>query len=122
MLQALNWSYHINDVIVSANKYLGFLKRNIPCEPRPTKLHANKALLLPKLECASIFQNPDQAYLITQVESLQNRAALFICHEYTPLSSIASLNTSLCVTTLQSRRQVSRLCFFHELYNSHHSS
>lgn len=58
-------------------------------------------LVLSELEYASFVWNPDQAYLITKLESLQNRAAQFIGRDYSLLTSVTSLKTSIGLNTLQ---------------------
>lgn len=114
----LTWTHHINYITNSANRALGFLRRNLTSAPTAIKLLAYKTFVLPKLEYASAVFDPHQANLTHSIESIQNRAARFILSVYSFRSSISALKTQLQLPSLESRRHISRLCLYHRFFYS----
>lgn len=112
----LNWSCHINHITNSANRALGYLRRNLVLTPPSIKLLAT--FVRPKLEYANAIFDPYQTYLINTLESVQNRAARFVLSDYSRYSSISALKAELNLHTLQSRRKIARLCLYHKLFHS----
>lgn len=112
----LTWNNHINHILASANRSLGFLKRNLRHAPARLRKLAYITLIRPKLEYAAAIWDPHQAYLINDLEALQNRAVRFIFSDYSPYTSVTELKNRAELVTLSHRRNISRLTLFHKLY------
>lgn len=115
----LTWHYHIDVILASANRSLGLIKHSLKNAPPYIRKLAYLTLVRPKIEYASAIWDPVQAYLIQNIESLQNRAVRFIFSDYSRHSSITALRDRAELEPLSHRRQVARLSLFHKLY--HHS-
>lgn len=112
----MTWNNHINHILASANRSLGFLKRNLRQAPAHLRKLAYTTLIRPKLEYASAIWDPHHSYLITDLEALQNRAVRFIFSDYSRHTSVTALKSRAELETLSHRRNISRLTLFHKLY------
>ena len=72
----LNWSNHVQQVSSSANRSLGFLKRNIRSKNPGIRQTAYKALVRPVLEYSSPVWSPHTQQNINKLEMTQRRAAI----------------------------------------------
>lgn len=116
----LSWHHHINVTLASANRSLGFLKRNLKHTPSHLRKLAYITLIRPKIEYASAIWDPDQDYIIENIEALQNRAVRFIFSDYSRHTSVTSLKLRAELELLSRRRKIARLSLLHKLY--HHTS
>lgn len=114
----LSWGDHIDHIAYSANRALGYVRRNIFMAPPSVKLLAYITIVRPKLEYASAVFDPHQTNHIKILESVQNRAARFIASDYSRYSSISNLKNQLKLPTLAFRRHIARLCLFHKFFHS----
>lgn len=113
----LTWQRHVELTLASANRSLGLLKRNLKLAPSQLKKIAFTTLIRPKLEYASAIWDPHQAYIISNIESLQNRATRFIYSDYSSFSSVTNFKNRAELVDLAIRRKWARLSLFHKLYN-----
>ena len=115
----LKWDTHIDRISASANKTIGFIRRNLrPCtvEARST---AYKALVRPTLEyCCSVW-DPYQKGHIKQLGMVQRRAARMVTKNYNWENSASKLMTDLKWENLSARRQTARLSVFHKALGGH---
>lgn len=116
MTPSLSWELHIDTICSEASRTLGYLRRNLKSAAIEIKKLAYLTFVRPKLEYASSIWHPSQAYLTTNLESIQNRAARFITSQYSPGTSITSLKQSISLPSLVSRRHIARLCLLHGAY------
>ena len=115
----LKWDTHIDRISASANKTIGFIRRNLrPCtvEARST---AYKALVRQTLEyCCSVW-DPYQKGHIKQLGMVQRRAARMVTKNYNWENSASKLMTDLKWENLSARRQTARLSVFHKALGGH---
>ena len=114
----LTWSFHINNIVNRASKILNFLRRNLYKCSQEVKTAAYISLVRPLMEYASIVWDPHQITYINSLERIQRRAARWTTSDYSRLSSVTAILQSLKWPTLELRRKVARLSFFHKImYN-----
>jgi hypothetical protein len=110
----LSWSTHIHNITSSANRSLGFIRRNLYSCPKSIKQTAYMALVRPLLEYSNSVWDPHQKELINKLEMIQKRAARFTTKTYDKTTSITQLIKDLEWDTLQNRRTANRLCILHK--------
>ena len=79
----LDWSQHVNNKIMKANRSLGFLRQNLSSCPEGVKEAAYKALVRPHVEYASSVWDPHLKKHFKQIEEVQRGAARFVKNCYT---------------------------------------
>lgn len=115
----LNWNSHINSITTSANRTLGFVKRNIASRSQAVRTLAYKTLVRPRLEyCASVW-DPSTATGTQRVEMIQRRAARYVLRRYHNTSSVTSMLDHLQWPTLAQRRCCLRLTLFYKINFGH---
>lgn len=112
----LSWDQHVTYVSNSANRLLGYLKRNFSSISSSLKLLLYKTLIRPKLEYAASIWDPHQEFLVTGVEAIQNRSARFILSNYHRTASVSYMKSTLFLPNLSLRRKILRLSLFHKIY------
>ena len=114
----LSWAEHISNTVSKVNKVLGLLRRNLySCSPF-VKETAYKLLVRLRLEyCSSIWDPYHQEYK-NKLESVQRRAARFVCNDLRRQSHVSDMLRDLNWKTLEDRRKISRLTL---LYKSVHN-
>ena len=105
----LSWAEHISNTVSKANKVLGLLRRNLnSCSPF-VKETAYKSLVRPRLEyCSSIWDPYHQEYK-NKLESVERRAARFVCRDIRRQSHVSDMLRDLNWKTLEDRRNIYRL-------------
>ncbi|KAK3109083.1 hypothetical protein FSP39_022693 [Pinctada imbricata] len=111
----LSWRTHIDRVTSTATKSLGFLRRNIRTNHPQLKSLAYKTVVRPQLEYATCVWDPYQATHINRIEMVQRRAARWVCHDYSPYSSVTSMLENLGWRSLELRRSDARLSMLYKI-------
>ena len=101
-----------------ANRTLGFLRRNLRKCPESVKNQAYTTLIRPCLEYCSSVWDPHTQKHVKDIEGIQHRAARFVkgCYVHTP-GTVTKLLKELEWSTLQQRRQMSRLTMMYKIIN-----
>ena len=111
----MSWENHIDTITASANRSLGFLRRNLKYAPQKLKLNAYTALVRSKLEYGATIWDPHLAKHIDQIEKIQRRAARFILNDYKRESSVTSMLKKLNLIPLAERRRNLRVRFMDKI-------
>ena len=106
------WRNHINRITASANKQLGFIRRNLYSCTKEIKQTAYLALVRPLTEYASSVWDPYHKDLILKLEMIQRRAARFVSNDYRKTSSVTAMLQELDWVSLEDRRTANRICIF----------
>jgi len=114
----LSFNTHIDNITQKANQTLGFLRRNPKVHSPELKSTAYKTLVRPQLEYSSSVWSPHAAARIEQLESVQRRAARWAKHDFSRLSSVTDMLTSLNWRRLDLRRIDQRLVMFHNILHN----
>ena len=94
---------------------------------RMAKCAAYKAIVRPSLKYAAVVRNPHTKKDINLLESLQNRAARWICGSWwSPATNSWTISSGDCCSqlsllTLQARQQFLCIYFLYDIYH-HHTS
>ena len=109
----LSWAVHISNTVSKANKVLGLIRRNLyRCSPL-AKETAYKSMDRPRLEyCSSIWIPYHQEYK-NKLESVQGRAARFVCRDFRRQSHVSDMLRDINWKTLEDRRKIYRLTLLH---------
>ena len=94
---------------------LNFIKRNLSKCNSKVKSDAYTTLVRPILEYATQVWDPHQQNLIYKLEMVQGRAARWVQSDYSFKSSVTTMLDNLNWTTLEQRRETSRLSLFHRI-------
>ena len=87
----LSWKPHIARITNSANKSLGFLRRNLKAKSPELREIAYKAIVRPQLEYAAPVCDPHIQEDIQRIEMVQRRAARWVLSDYSPYSSVSDM-------------------------------
>ena len=118
--QTMSFSPHINNIVSKASKMINFVKQNLyKCSPS-IKATAYISLVCPTLEYTSSAWDPHLLKNIHSIDQIQRRAAHWVLQYYNHYSSVTSMQQQLNWSTLQQRRQRSRLVPFIKLCKYHH--
>ena len=104
------WQHH-----PKANSTLAFLNRNIRPSPPEAKTKSYNTYVRPSVEYTSSAWPPD----IDQLEMVQRRTARFVRNDYLRQSSVTEMVTLLYSTTLQKRRDMTRVTMLYKIKHDH---
>lgn len=107
----------IDYVIKNANRTLGYLRRNFSTAPSSLKMLLYTTLVRPKLEYACAIWDTTIDKLTSSLELVQNNSARFILCNYNRTASVSAMKNNLSLTSLSSRRKVTRLVLFHKIFH-----
>ena len=116
----LRHNTHINNITNTANRSLGFLRRNLHNCNSDIKHLAYKSLVLPTLEYCAAVWDPHTDTNIDKLEQINTRAARFIANNYTITPGITThIKQHLNMQPLKDRRQAHRLNIMYKITNNH---
>ena len=97
----LRWNSHVENIVVKANKSLGFVRRNLyPCSEN-TKLSAYVTIVRPNLEHATAVWDPYRQEQIDSIDAVRRRATRFIKRDYNSTSSVTEMLQPLDLDLLE---------------------
>ena len=99
----------------SANKALGFLRRNLRINSVKAKEQAYLTYVRPTLEYSCTVRGPYRIYQLR--EMVQRRAARFVCNSYRQTSSVISMMAGLGWESLLNRRRAFRMFMFYKMHS-----
>ena len=111
----LSWNTLINNITSTANRTLGFVKRNVVTKNKDIKTMAYNSLVSPQIEYASAVWSPYTKENINKIEKVQRRAARWVSNDYSSYSSITDMLSSLGWRSLENRRTDTRLAMFYKM-------
>ena len=114
----LSWSEHIKQVTNRANRVKGFLQCNLYNCPMSIKSNCYKSMIKPIVEYACTIWAPHTQKDIATIESVQRRAARFVCNNYSPYASVNAMLAYLQWPSLEHcRNQLKALTVFKIVHN-----
>ena len=111
---SLTWNSHIDRIASTANRTLGFVRRNIKTKMSKVRETAYNTLVRPQLEYDSAVWDPHNKGRISQVEQVQRRAARWTVDNFERQASVTRIVQDLGWRTLDQRRADARLCLFYK--------
>ena len=113
---SLNWTkQQAMEVKKKVNKILGVLQRNLSSCSAVVKERAYLSLVLPVCEDSSVAWSPYTQKDIICVESVQRRAARFVCNDYCRSSSVNTILSNLGWQDLETRGKITYLTTFFKI-------
>ena len=100
----LGWNSHTSNFTSTANRTLGFVKRNVKRKNNEIKTLAYNSLVRPQVEYASSVWSPYTKENIEKIEMVQRRAARWVANDYSPYSSVSNILSNLRWRSLETRR------------------
>ena len=110
--KGLSWNSHIE---ISANRTLGFVKRNIKTKNQEIRTIAYNTLFKPQVEYALAVWSPYMKENLNKIEILQRRAARWVCNDYSPYSSVTDMLSNLERWSHELRRYDSCILMFYKI-------
>ena len=113
----LSWTQRVDYVVKKANQKLGFLHRNLRCNPVSSKCLVYTSLVRSGLEYAAPIWDPTTDKDSWKIESIQRSAARWPSQLTPPRASITELLQDLGWDDLSNRRKTRRLTLLYKIYN-----
>ena len=104
----LSWNTHMNNISSSANRTLGFGKRNVITKYNDTKTKTYNSLVHPQLENASAVWSPYTKENVNKSEKVQRRSARWVSNDYYTYSSVTDMLSNLGCLSLESGSTVAQ--------------
>ena len=111
----LSWNPHIDRIVGSANRTLGFIGINIKTRMSKVREKAYITLVRPQLEYASAVLDPHTKEQASQIEKFQRRAARWTIDNFDKEVSVTRILQELGWRTLEQRCTNGRLCLFYKI-------
>ena len=115
--QNLSWKEHIAKISNKANSTHGFLQRNLRQCPIDVKSLAYITYVRPIIEYASVVLSPHTQTLRSLLEMVQSKVACFVFNSFARNSSVTALLKKLNWTTLENRRNHTKMTMFYKIIN-----
>ena len=112
---SFNWTKQAMEVKKKANTILGVLQRNLSSSSAVVKERAYLFLVRPICEYGSVAWSPCTQKDIICVESVQRRAARFVCNDYCRCFSVNTMLSNLGWHDLETRRKITDLTMFFKI-------
>ena len=111
----LKWNTPVSNICTTANRTLGFLRRNLAACPRDVKVSAYKGLVRLVLEYGSSVWDTQSILLQDELEKIQKRAARFVTGNYVyETGSMTGILDQLKWESLKKRREDRRLIMLYK--------
>lgn len=114
----LSWNTHINRITSTANRTLGFIKRNIKTKHENVRSLAYNTLVRPQVEYASSVWSPNTEVNKHKLEMVQRRTIRWVKNDYSRHTSVTDLQNTLGWHTLERRRLDARLTMYYKIFNN----
>ena len=111
----LGWNTHINKIEASANRTLGFVKRNVQTKHKDIRTLAYNSLVRPQVEYESAVWSPYTKEHKDKIKMVQKRAARWVTNDYPTFSSVIEIMSSLGWRSLENRRYDACLFMFYKI-------
>ena len=108
----------MNNVYNTANRTIGFLKRNLQIKQKHIKSNAYKTLVRPQVEYAAALWDPYTTTNKQKIEKIQRRAARYVCNNYSREASVTQMITELGWRSLEQRRADIRLILLYKVIHA----
>ena len=105
----------MNNITASANRTLGFVKRNVQTKNKDIRTLAYNYLVRPQVEYGSAVWSPYTKENKDKIEMVQRRAARWVSNDYSTYSSVTEMMSSLGWRSLENRRYDARLLMFYKI-------
>ena len=112
---SLSWTKQAVEVKKKANKILGVLQRNLSSCSTVVKERACLSLVRPVCKYGSVAWSPYTQKDIICIESVQRRAARFVCNDYCRTSSVNTMLSNLGWQDLETRTKITDLTMFFKI-------
>ena len=106
---------HINNITASANRTLGFVKRNVQTKNKDIRTLAYNSLVRPQVEYGSAVWSPYMKENEDKIEMVQRRAARWVSNDYSTDSSVTEMMSNLGWRSLENRRYDALLLMFYKV-------
>ena len=113
----IDWGQHVSEITCKATKTMGFIRHNLPLEPRHTQEFAQKTLVRFQLEYAAPICHPYHESQIEQMEKVHITAVRRTCRRRRNTRSVSDMLDELEWTSLEARKEQSYLAFFYKIHS-----
>ena len=111
----LSWNTHINNITSTANRTLGFVKRNVVTKNKDIKTMVYNSLVRPQDEYASAVWSHYTKENINTIEKVPRMAARWVTNDYSSYSIVRDMLSYLGWRSLENRRTDTRLAMFYKI-------
>ena len=120
----LKWSDHVKHLVAKASRTLNYLRHTLFSSPSTVKAIAYKSIVRPILEYASPVWCLHLTKDVSHLESIQRRAARWVCgSKWNPVSHMWNKSSDYCLqelkwSPLHTRRSFFSICLTHDILHN----